>query len=96
MGVRVSPHYQAAKMGDNVLFTCWSDKTTAWNFNKGKLPENVQHIRDQENKTILHINNVQLKNTGVYTCYVVDDIHTSIDDSGNEDDGVLTVGGKIL
>ena len=89
---RVHPHYQKAIVGENVTYVCFNNIPVSWGFNSGKLPENA--IRENllfgsVNNTLI-LTEVQMDNTGIYTC-------KGKDRDSNEfvESGYLKVDGKF-
>ena len=97
--IKVTPHYQAATIGDTVIFKCQSDTKVAWKFDKGQLPSNARVHRRDRIRSVLKIQNVQTDNMGMYTCYLVDDVQIPNDDLKDslnfEDKGLLMVESKL-
>ena len=68
---RISPNYDTAIPGETFWFRCFSDGNVVWKFNDGDIQLNA-FPSDQPNRKdlkLLRIDNVQLYNTGIYTCY---------------------------
>ena len=64
----IFPHHQVMYVGDTIKFTCFSYRGVIWIFNGDSLPLNAVTYK-LENHNVLIINNSQLINAGIYTCY---------------------------
>lgn len=63
----VIPREQVANIGDVVHFNCVSITHATWKFEEGLLPLNAEP-QQSSGTNILTISNVNLNNTGRYTC----------------------------
>lgn len=83
--VRLTPSHAIVLVGDTVIFTCLSNESVSWEYNGQKIPENAVETKRDTMKKMLVIKNVQIHNSGTYTCIG--------NDGGRkfEENGLLTV-----
>lgn len=91
---RVLPPRRTAVIGETVQFSCEFDQEALWKFSGGRLPQRTKTYESDtgiQKVSTLRMEDVQLNNTGTYTCLEI--VNNGVKIVGH---GTLTVTGKIL
>ena len=66
---KVIPQYQRAEEGQTVLYYCTSWTEVKWTYDNKSLPSNAITFKyPGSTQNVLQIRNIQLNNSGSYTC----------------------------
>ncbi len=69
MQFKVTPDYLKAVVGDQVNFNCHSDNSSpTWELHGGTMGLNMMSVQVSKDSYKLVIDDVQLKNAGIYLC----------------------------
>ena len=81
---RVVPDTHKVFLGETVRFRCYGNTTMRWTFNGQQLPSNAELSKSElgSQRSVLYITRVRLENSGIYTCYGLDEYSKPFEENG--------------